>query len=237
MRRPLGGVMTVLLALAVPAPSAQSANWYVTPQGRPDRPGTAEAPWDIASTLGGGRREIQPGDTIWIGPGTYHAAPRVGGNGYEVRLIGREGHPISVRAMPGARATIDGGLKIIPPTTYLEIRDLEITVSEPRPAAPVPPDPTYRNVNRPWGGLNVDSGTGCKFINLVIHDNSQGVSWWAPSKDSELYGCLIYDNGWAGTDRGHGHAIYTQNAGGTMLRGRSLRAAIKPTRKSSSTTG
>ena len=34
-------------------------------------------------------------------------------------------------------------------------------------------------------------------------------------QDSELYGCLIYDNGWAGTDRGHGHAIYTQNADGT----------------------
>jgi hypothetical protein len=116
---------------------------------------------------------------------------------------------------PCPRATIDGGLSILPPSTYLEIRDLEITVSEPRPAAPVPPDPTYRNVNRPWGGLNVNTGTGCKFINLVIHDNSQGVSWWSASRDSELYGCIIYDNGWAGTDRGHGHAIYTQNADGT----------------------
>src|SRR5262249_47485016 len=53
-----------------------------------------------------------------------------------------------------------------------------------------------------------------KFINLVIHDNSQGVSWWTPSHGGELHGCLIYDNGWAGTDRGHGHAIYTQNAEG-----------------------
>ena len=59
------------------------------------------------------------------------------------------------------------------------------------------------------------AGTGCKFINLVLHDNSQGVSWWAGSTDSELYGCIIYDNGWAGTDRGHGHAIYTQNRDGT----------------------
>jgi hypothetical protein len=215
MKRPPGGVVTVVLALALSTTPAQSADWYVTPQGRADRAGTAEAPWDILSTLGGGHREIQPGDTVWIGPGTYHAAPKVGGNGYEVRLVGREGHPIRVRAMPGARATIDGGLNILPPATYVEIRDLEITVSEPRPAAPVPPDPSYRNVNRPWGGLNVNTGTGCKFINLVIHDNSQGVSWWTPSKDSELYGCLIYDNGWAGTDRGHGHAVYTQNADGT----------------------
>ena len=88
MKRPLGGVVTVVLALAVPAPSARPADWYVTPQGRVDRAGTAEAPWDIASTLGGGHREIQPGDTVWIGPGTYHAAPKVGGNGYEVRLVG-----------------------------------------------------------------------------------------------------------------------------------------------------
>jgi hypothetical protein len=94
---------------------------------------------------------------------------------------------------------------------HLWIWDLEITVSEPRPEKPVPPDPSYKNVNRPWGGLNVYSGSGCKFINLIIHDNSQGVSWWTPSKDSELHGCIIYDNGWAATDRGHGHAIYTQN--------------------------
>src|SRR5207253_3191665 len=52
-------------------------------------------------------------------------------------------------------------------------------------------------------------------INLVIHDNSQGVSWWSESKDSELYGCILFDNGWAGTDRGHGHAVYTQNKDGT----------------------
>ncbi len=114
-----------------------------------------------------------------------------------------------------ARASINGGLNLVPPTTFVEIRDLEITVSEPRPTAPVPPDPSYRNVNRPWGGLNVHTGTGCKFINLVIHDNSQGVSWWTSSKDSELYGCLIDDNGWAGTDHGHGHTIDTQNADGT----------------------
>ena len=100
MKRPLGGVVTVVLALALSTTSAQPADWYVTPQGRADRAGTAEAPWDIASTLGGGHREIQPGDTVWIGPGTYHAAPKVGGNGYEVRLVGREGHPIRVRAMP-----------------------------------------------------------------------------------------------------------------------------------------
>jgi hypothetical protein len=201
------------LALGVPAGSTE---WHVTPDGKESGDGGLESPWDLASALGGSRK-VEPGDTIWIHEGRYHAAPRdpVMSMGFAVRLAGREGAPVRVRGVAGRRVTIDGGLNVQPPSTDLEIRDLEILVSEPRPDGPIPPDPSYRGVNRPWGGLNVYSGERCKFLNLVIHDNCQGVSWWAASRDSELYGCLIYDNGWAGTDRGHGHAIYTQNADGT----------------------
>jgi hypothetical protein len=213
MSRPLGRVVVTILALVVHAAPTWAANWYVSPQGRSTAGGSRRFPWDIVSALGG-RREIVPGDTIWIRGGRYHSPPKVNSQGFVIRLAGRKHQPIRIRAVPGQRATIDGGLDIQNPATYLEIRDLEITVSEPRPDHPVPPDPSYRNVNRPTGGLNVLAGTGCKFINLVIHDNNGGVGWWTPSKDSELYGCLIYDNGWAGTDRGHGHAIYTQNAEG-----------------------
>ncbi len=67
---------------------------------------------------------------------------------------------------------------------------------------------------RPWGGLNVYSGRGCKYIHLVIHDNAQGISFWSGATDNEIYGCIIYDNGWEAPDRGHGHAIYTQNEKG-----------------------
>jgi hypothetical protein len=105
----------------------------------------------------------------------------------------------------------------VKPTEYLWVWDVEILVSQPRPRKPLPPAPRYKNLDRPWGGLNIDSGTGCKYINVVCHDNCQGVSWWAGSTDSELHGCIIYDNGWAGTDRGNGHAIYTQNENGTKV--------------------
>ncbi len=205
-------IVTAVILLARMVPGAE---WHVAPDGTANGQGTIAAPWDLASACGGGQK-IEPGDTIWLHKGTYRAIAkeRVGSMGYEVRLAGREDAPIRVRAVPGERVTIDGGLKVQPPSTFLEIRDLEILVSDPRPAQPVPPDPSYRNVNRPWGGLNIYSGERCKFLNLVIHDNSQGVSWWVASRNSELYGCLIYDNGWAGTDRGHGHAIYTQNADG-----------------------
>ncbi len=49
---------------------------------------------------------------------------------------------------------------------------------------------------------------------LVIHDAQNGVGFWSPAVDSELYGNLIYNNGVEWTDRGHGHSIYAQNGAG-----------------------
>jgi hypothetical protein len=54
-------------------------------------------------------------------------------------------------------------------------------------------------------------GKGCKYINLVIHHCNQGISCWTGETNPEIYGCILYDNGWLGVDRGHGHCIYTQN--------------------------
>ncbi len=190
-----------------------AAEWLVATNGTERGGGTASSPWDIASALAG-RQKVTPGDTVWLRGGTYKYPGTVGSAGFVVKLAGSELAPIVVRARPGERVTLDGSLTVQEPATHLWIWGLEILVSEPRPPQPVPPDPSYRNVNRPWGGLNIHSGSHCKFINLVIHDNCQGISWWVGSHDSEVSGCLIYDNGWAGTDRGHGHAIYTQNNDG-----------------------
>lgn len=198
-------LLNVILRLPVAA-----AEWHATTNGLSQNSGTEHAPWDLASALDG-RQPIAPGDTLWIHHGTYKFPGKTGSTGYPIRLRGNENSPLRIRAWRSERVTIDGGLTVQPPSSELWIQDLEITVSEPRPATAVPPDPSYANVNRPWGGLNVYSGKNCKFINLVIHDNSQGASWWTVSQDSEMHGCIIYDNGWAGTDRRHGHAIYTQN--------------------------
>src|SRR5690606_28256961 len=44
--------------------------------------------------------------------------------------------------------------------------------------------------------------------------NAQGVGFWENvTGDSELYGNIIYDNGWLNPNGSpHGHGIYTQNA-------------------------
>jgi hypothetical protein len=199
-------------ALGVVLPTG-AAEWYVGPAGSASGRGTRESPWDVESALAG-RHRVAPGDTLFLLGGTYRRRPA---EQYEVRLVGAEGLPVRVRPAPGARARIDGGLTVLEPSAHLWIEGLELFVSEPQPDRPAGPGSFPADFKRPWGGLNVHGGGHCKFLNLVIHDCRQGVSWWSGSHDSELYGCLIYDNGWPATDRGHGHAIYTQNNEGTKV--------------------
>lgn len=220
MKTHLSGLWKAALAVASTAAmivGVQAAEWHAAPGGKPHAQGTKDAPWDLQSALAGGQK-IAPGDTLWLAAGTYKFPDRkLGSAGYVVRLAGQKGKPIHLRAVNGKRVTIDGGLSVQQPSTWLWIRDLEILVSEnftmSRRVEETGSHP--QSYKRPWGGLNVHAGEGCKFINLLIHDNAQGISWWRGSTDSEVYGCIIYDNGWDAPDRGHGHAIYTQNETGT----------------------
>jgi len=183
------------------------ADWHVGPNGTAANPGTKESPWDIASALNG-RKEVQPGDTIYLLEGTYRRRPN---ELFEVRLAGSAEKPIYVQPAAGQRARIDGGLAVQGPSTHVWIRDLEILVSEPLPEKPVSGGSSPSDLKRPWGGLHLHGGKDCKYINLVIHNCNQGISCWTGETNCEIYGCLIYDNGWLAVDRGHGHCIYTQN--------------------------
>jgi hypothetical protein len=204
----------LIVACAVVWP-ASAADWYVAAQGDADNDGSKECPWDIESALAG-KQKIAAGDTLWLKGGTYQVPFHNGGGGYEIKLVGRANAPIHVRPHRGERVTIDGGLFVQPPSAHLWIRDLEIIVSQPLPEK-VLDTSSHPNLNRPWGGLNMKGGVDCKYINMVMHHNCQGVSFWAEATGGELHGCLIYDNGWIAPNRGHGHAVYTQNKDGTKI--------------------
>jgi hypothetical protein len=212
-------VLAVGLLFLAYANFVKAADWLVGPNGKATAQGTKDDPWDIASALAA-EHPVEPGDTVWLLKGTYKRPFENGGRGFQVRLAGKEGCPVHVRAEKGERVTIDGGLALDKLVNYLWMWDMEITVSEPlvkgSPGNPAEAT-SWPNLNRPLGGLNIETGTGCKFINIVSHHNSGGVGFFAGCKDSELYGCLIYDNGWIGRDRGHGHAIYVQNKDGTKI--------------------
>ncbi len=206
----------VVLAVAWFAVQTEAAERYAAPDGKADAAGTKDSPSDLQSALSG-RMKIAPGDTLWLLPGTYkHPNRKLGSQGYEVRLAGTKEKPVHVRGTPGTRVTIDGALSIVAPSDYLWVRDLELIISENFTMSRTIKDTgsSPGDYGRPWGGLNVNAGRECKFINLVIHDNAQGISLWSGATDTEVYGCIIYDNGWKAPDRGHGHAIYTQNQNG-----------------------
>src|SRR5262245_36190184 len=104
--------------------AAWAREHYVGPEGEAANPGTTEAPWDLASALAG-RKEINPGDDVWVRGGTYKGK-------HELTLAGREGAPIHVRAYPGERATLlDGTLQVSAPARHVWVWDLEITTSTP----------------------------------------------------------------------------------------------------------
>ncbi len=56
---------------------------------------------------------------------------------------------------------------------------------------------------------------GLKFINMVGPRHPPGLRLLEGATNAEIYGCLIYYNGWEAPDRGHGHGIYAQNQTGT----------------------
>ena len=201
------GLIFSACVLAVAVQISLAGQWYVLPDGKSSNPGTREAPWDIASALDG-RQKIAAGDTIVLLEGTYRRRPQ---ELYEIRLVGTAESPIHIQPEAGKRARIDGGLSMQSPSAHVWVRDLEIFVSEPRPQEPVSAGSHPQDLKRPWGGLHTFGGKNCKYINLVIHSCNQGISCWKGEIDPEIYGCIIYGNGWMGTDRGHGHCIYTQN--------------------------
>ena len=206
---------TCAVALAFVSATTFATDFYVAPNASGSGNGSLANPWKLQTALNQ-PSAVQPGDTIWLRGGTYPGL-------YTSYLQGSPSNPIVVRQYPGERATIDGGssgqntaaLAVTGHDTWFW--GFEITSSDTdRVSTQTTSWPT--DISRPDAVaiLQVSTtGSGLKFINLVIHDARQGVSFWPEAVDAELYGCLIYYNGWQGPDRGHGHGIYTQNQTGT----------------------
>ncbi|MBR9982697.1 MAG: right-handed parallel beta-helix repeat-containing protein [Desulfatitalea sp.] len=177
-----------------------AADWYAAPDGAAGAAGSADAPLDLATLLDADG-PVQPGQRVALQAGTYRGR-------FTCRVSGTKGAPIVFSAVPGARVTLDGH----------------------RPGASASDDAVLTlDQNCEWvafHGLEITHGlddrdamvdgvaffaANAMLINSVIHDTSQGVGFWRPAEDSALYGNIIYNNGYEGSSRGHGHAIYTQN--------------------------
>lgn len=187
-----GGPAADCVPVEMPIPDG----FHVAPDGAQDGDGSAAAPWDAATAFAH-PEAVQPGDIVYLHEGTYPAV--------DSRLEGAEDMPIVVRSYPGEWATFDGADSDEDTFTvtgnWVVMRDFEIMNSDPN-----------RTGSRPGGYTTF--GHHIKLINLIVHDTG-GNGFWSSSVDSEMYGNIIYANGYDDDDRAHGHGMYTQNAEGT----------------------
>jgi hypothetical protein len=196
VRSAVAGVCSVLASLTC----AFGASIYVSPSGTSGGAGTQSSPKDLASVLSSSTL-AKPGDTVWLMGGTYNG-------GITSNLTGNSTSAITVRPIPGAKAIIDGvnstNNTLTVSGSYTWYRDFIVTNSD-----------SDRSKARPTA-LDIFAPNS-KFINLEVKNGGVGIGFWTPAANSELYGCISHHNGYDLSDRGHGHALYTQNLNGTKL--------------------
>jgi hypothetical protein len=191
-----------------PPPSGDHAGYYVSPAGTSGGDGSKSRPWNFATALSGAAGKVQPGDTVWMLGGTYRGT-------FVSTVSGTSGKPVVIRQYPGERALIDGA-GAARTATVLNVKGswvvfwgFEMTNTDA--------DRTYSqtgNGGRPHALANYAPHT--KFISLVVHDAGVGIYNDPRQYDVEITGCVFYNNGWQGPDRGHGHAIYIRSNTGPV---------------------
>jgi len=142
-----------------------------------------------------------------------------------IKIFARSGNSItdSLRgasnSLNGAEPHAAGSLVVTGgDTLYIEgsrtvYRDLEILNSRPSR------DGNIENQGIGRGSGVVVVGDRNTLINLVVHDNLNGIFTSSASSNTEIYGCLVYNNGVHSRDggtieNGHGHGLYLENNAG-----------------------
>jgi hypothetical protein len=201
------GVRDTAVLTVSPPPTGTRAGFYTSPEGTAMGRGCVSRPWDLATALAGGDGLVRPGDTIWLRGGTYRG-------GFTSRLEGAPGLPVVVRQYPGDRAVIDGAgasrSTLVVERDYTVFWGFEVTNTDPSRTT----SSTSSDV-RPNSVVNYGSHT--KYVNLVIHDGGVAFYTGPDEVDVEIAGSIIYNNGWQGPDRGHGHGLYLKTYSGSVV--------------------
>jgi uncharacterized protein YjdB len=194
------------ITVTAPPPPGTHTGWYAAPNGSSSGDGSSGRPWNLATALSGGSGKVQPGDTVWLRGGTYAGQ-------FRSTLTGTAAAPIVVRQYPGERAIIDGGGStsdtFVADGSYSVFWGFEMTNSDPARCCST--SSFFR------ADMMVSHATHVKFINMIVHDGGPGYYTWSPYGDVEIYGAIIYNIGYDGSDRGHGHGMYLKNDVGPLV--------------------
>ncbi len=186
-----------------PTPKPAEANIYVSPTGNARAKGTYDDPLDLQTVLNS-NSPAKPGDLVILKEGRYSGR-------FVSNVRGKPNSPVIFAGEPGKRVIIEGIYKegdqnhalFLNQSSWVEFRDLEITASG-----------TDRSSFTT--GLEINAQNS-KVINCIIHDTAQGIFSSSSATNNELYGNIIYNNGYYSESygRGRGHGIYVQNLDGT----------------------
>jgi hypothetical protein len=169
--------------------------------------GSLQNPWDLQTALSQTAEVVNGGDIIWIHQGIY--------NGRFISTLNStiKYKYITVASFPNEWAVLNGNVTSNK-TSVLNVtgnnviyKDFEVTWlgSFSRNQA----EPGFQKSD----GVNHSNGTNCKFVNLVIHNNpGSGFGSWKRTANSEINGCLIFNNGYFSSKRGSGVGMYVQNS-------------------------
>jgi hypothetical protein len=155
-------------------------------------------------------RDIRPGDRLLLRAGTYTGD-------FTATIKGNSDNYITIMPYPGERVIIDGSLIIN--TDYVIWRDLEIIYSEWTTRTSEFSGGTPADI--PYAKTFSVNGVGNILHGLIVHDTA-GNSSLSSGSLTKITGCLFYNCGWKGADRGHGHSMYLQNITGRKTVKRSI---------------
>jgi hypothetical protein len=195
------------ITVSVAPPPPPHSGYYVATNGTSGGDGSASQPWALSYALGGAGGRIQPGDTVWVRGGTYFAP-------FRSTLTGTASAPIVVRAYPGERPIIDGvnatSDNFVVAGSWSVIWGLEFTNTMLSRYTDL--------INHDYRPDNiVNNGPHNRYVNLVIHDGGVAFFNYSVQSDVEIYGSIIYNNGWQAPDRGHGHGMYLKSDVGPLV--------------------
>lgn len=181
-------------------------SYYAALAGTPSNDGSLLKPWDLSTAL---KSALKPGDTLYVRGGTYSGA-------FNSSLNGSLGLSITVQSFPGEWAVIDGapipggGPAILAVRgSWTRFQKFEIINTNPSRTSP---DTTHDH--RPNVVFNV--GNHNTYRRLSVHDGGVAFYQDAVYGDTLIEHCDIYNNGWQGPDRGHGHGVYMKSLNGPV---------------------
>ena len=184
---------------------------WVSPTGATYAAGTPSDPSLLTLALNGKRPASNR--TVILKTGTYNVTT------LNSSIAGTATQPVTIRGQNQnvwpPNSVIDNGTApanlVVVTGSYQIWRDIRFTKSDPsrisNQAGPTPTD-----IPRGGGGeLWTDQGTGNKLVNSLVDNGVNGINAQTVAQGTEVYGVVSQNNGWSGTDRGHGHGIYLAN--------------------------